>query len=233
MSGSDDWSQPTEYERWYASPLGRAYAACIEQVLRPWLATLRPARALDVGCGPGLMEARLLPADCELFGLDCSEPAALRAAAVSRSLGQQVTILAGSVERLPLADATFPLVLSLNCLEFVADRQAAFAELARVLAPRGTLVLAVLHRHGWWELARRLRRPFNQRPYYQGRFFTRRQLINHCCDARLALAELTTAVHFPPSPLLPMGDSMARWDQLARRWHCPGGGVLLCRAVKN
>lgn len=228
----DDWSQPTQYERWYESPLGRAYGACIADVLRPWLQGLKTARVLDVGCGPGLVDARLLPEKCEVWGLDCSEAAAQRAVARSRETGRSATVLVGSVAQIPLADASFDVVVSLNCLEFVANRRAAFAELSRVLTPGGTLIVAVLNRRGPWEVTRRLWRPLTRRSYYQGRFFTRRELGEHCTSAGLVAESYVPAVHFPPVPLGPLWPNMVSLDRAARRFKLLPGGVLVCRAHK-
>jgi SAM-dependent methyltransferase len=228
----DDWSQPTRYERWYESSLGRAYGACIAAVLRPWLAELRGVRVLDVGCGPGLVEAQLLPQGCDLWGLDCSEPAAHRALARSREIGRPATLVVGSVVKMPLADATFDVVVSLNCLEFVPDRREAFAELSRVLKSGGMLILAVLNRRGPWELSRRIWRPFTSRTYYQGRFFTRRELTECCESAGLQGQTIVSAVHLPPLPLGPLWAFAESIDQFARRIMLFPGSVLLCRARK-
>lgn len=43
-----DWSQPTKYERWYASSLGRVYAASLERVLLPWFSKLAGSLGLDL-----------------------------------------------------------------------------------------------------------------------------------------------------------------------------------------
>ena len=66
------WDQPTAYERWYASSLGRCYGASMEAVLSPWLSATEASRVLDVGCGPGLAIERLFTRDAEVWGLDCS-----------------------------------------------------------------------------------------------------------------------------------------------------------------
>lgn len=55
-----------------------------------------------------------------------------------------------SVTSLPFADGAFDLVCAMDIVEHVEDDVSAFAELSRVCAPDGTLLLSVpLHMSGW------------------------------------------------------------------------------------
>ena len=226
------WDQPTAYERWYASSLGRCYGASMETVLSPWLGSSKATRVLDVGCGPGLAAERLFTRDAEVWGLDCSLEMAYRARARSEKTGVPRFIVVGSVASLPFQDDTFDLVSCVNCLEFVEDRHRAFREIARVLVPAGRAVLAVLNRRSLWEITRRLRRPVSRTSYYDGRFFGERELRDHCAAAGLDVADCRSAVHFPPIPPGPLARLYVGWD----RWACARrhrfGGVLLCHATK-
>lgn len=67
---------------------------------------------------------------------------ALLAAARERDPGG--TYLEGRAEDLPFADASFGLVVSYLTLIDIPDHRAAIAEMARVLAPGGTLLIANL-----------------------------------------------------------------------------------------
>ena len=49
------------------------------------------------------------------------------------------------IEALPLGDATAQLVVCVNVLPHIHDLTAAAAELARVLAPNGTLLIGTIH----------------------------------------------------------------------------------------
>ncbi len=226
------WDQPTAYERWYASSLGRCYGASMEAVLSPWLSSSKAKRVLDVGCGPGLAAERLFTPDAEVWGLDCSLEMAYRARARSEKTGVPRFIVVGSVASLPFQDGTFDLVSCVNCLEFVEDRHRAFREIARVLAPTGRAVLAVLNRRSLWEITRRLRRPVSRTSYYDGRFFGEQELRDHCAAAGLDVDDCRSAVHFPPIPPGPLGRLYVGWD----RWACARrhrfGGVLLCHLTK-
>ncbi len=102
---------------------------------RPWLG--RPhARILDAGCGAGGMLAHF-PGRAAI-GMDASMHALSHA---SRRL--DCPLCQGSTERLPFADETFDLVLSMDVLYHanVKDDVAALRELRRVLKPGGGLVL--------------------------------------------------------------------------------------------
>jgi arsenite methyltransferase len=100
-------------------------------------------RILDVGCGPGFYVAELLEQvgpEGSVVGVDASAP--MLAVAAKRSEGHaNASFLEGDVTALPVADADFDRVLSVQVLEYVADIPAALAELRRVLRPGGTVLL--------------------------------------------------------------------------------------------
>ena len=112
-----------------------------EQVVRA--AALRPGeRVLDVGCGTGSVA---LTAAREGAVVSAVEPAGrLREVAQARARqdGLDVTVHDGSAAELPFPDATFDAVLSGFAVIFAPDARAAAAELLRVLAPGGRLVVS-------------------------------------------------------------------------------------------
>ena len=98
-------------------------------------------RRLEIG--PGL-RPRLPVAGTSALDLSFPAVAALRRAG---SLAAQ-----GLLTALPYAAGAFDLVCALDVVEHVADDEAAFAELARVTAPGGTLLVSVpLHPALWTE----------------------------------------------------------------------------------
>jgi SAM-dependent methyltransferase len=98
------------------------------------------ARALDVGCGEGRFCRRLAAAGIAVAGLDPT-PTLLAAA---RARDRRGTYLLGVAEALPFADLTFDLVVSYLTLIDIPDIDLAIREMARVLAPGGTLLIANL-----------------------------------------------------------------------------------------
>jgi SAM-dependent methyltransferase len=231
MNAADVWSEPTAYERWYLSSLGKAYRESLGRVLGPWLASCPAKRALDIGCGPGWVLEPLFPPAVEVWAVDCSRQMAARAELSRGRTGRPVHIAVGSVERLPFGDARFDAALCVNCLEFVRDRDAAFAEIARVLAPAGAAFLGVLNRRSVWEWTRRLRRPFSRQPYYRGRFFAESELRRHCAEVGLRVEEIRYAVHFPPIPPGPLAPLYEKRDRARQR--APSGALVLCKAVNE
>jgi SAM-dependent methyltransferase len=93
-------------------------------------------RILDVGCGSGDLLGQLRRFG-DVTGLDVN-PSAVEFAR-RRAVGK---VRLGSVERLPLGPHEFDLVTCLDVLEHVADDTRALAELRRVTAPGGYLVVS-------------------------------------------------------------------------------------------
>jgi len=94
-------------------------------------------RALDVGCGSGLLTSTLAErlGAANVAAADPSE--SLLDACAARVPGADVR--RAPAEELPWPDASFDVVLSQLVLNFVADADAAVAEMGRVAAPGGIL----------------------------------------------------------------------------------------------
>lgn len=102
---------------------------------------LRPyRRALDIGCGEGRFCRILAREGIAATGL---EPTA-RLLEEAQRRDPSGDYRHGRAEKLPFADAGFDLVLSCLTLIDIDDYQAAIGEMARVLAPGGTLLVANL-----------------------------------------------------------------------------------------
>jgi 2-polyprenyl-6-hydroxyphenyl methylase/3-demethylubiquinone-9 3-methyltransferase len=95
------------------------------------------APLLDVACGAGLLAPHLRGRlrGWRHVGVDVSQTSLRQA----RDHG--VTPVRADALRLPFADGSVPCVVAGELLEHLPDTRAACAELARVLAPGGTLVL--------------------------------------------------------------------------------------------
>jgi SAM-dependent methyltransferase len=98
-------------------------------------------RVVDVGCGTGVLAraaARRAGPDGRVIGIDRNEAML----AVARRAPERVTWRAASAESLPLADDDVDRVVCQFMLMFADDRSQAVHEMARVLAPGGSLALA-------------------------------------------------------------------------------------------
>jgi ubiquinone/menaquinone biosynthesis C-methylase UbiE len=105
-----------------------------------YLPARRPLSVLDLGSGTG----RFTPALAEAFGgpVVGVEPSSGMRGVAERDAGHPgVRYLAGSAERIPLPDNGCDLVLMFLSLHHFPDRAGAAAEIARVLAPGGRVLV--------------------------------------------------------------------------------------------
>jgi ubiquinone/menaquinone biosynthesis C-methylase UbiE len=107
------------------------------------------ARLLDVGCGTGTLaiEAkRRCGAEGKVHGVDVAPQMIARARAKAAEAGLDVTLEVASADSLPLADASCDIVLCSLALHHLRRSQwrTAVAEMERVLAPGGRLVIVDL-----------------------------------------------------------------------------------------
>jgi len=100
-------------------------------------------RVLDVGAGP-IPSGSVFQA-CELYCLDPLLDHYLQAGFPLHYYGD-VRFVHGFAEKMPLADAMFDAVISVNALDHVDDFEAAAREIGRVLKPEGRLRIH-LHYH--------------------------------------------------------------------------------------
>lgn len=120
--------------------------AALHWIARARAALIPPPAApemplLDVACGGGLL-APHVPGYVHV-GLDLTA-SALRVAQAHGVIGVQ-----GDAAALPFPDAAFPVVVAGEMLEHVADTDAVVAELCRVLAPGGTVVVDTIAPTRW------------------------------------------------------------------------------------
>jgi ubiquinone/menaquinone biosynthesis C-methylase UbiE len=105
------------------------------------LAEVRAGRALDAACGIGRHAARLVASGHRTVGVDRS--AAMLA--IARRKVPQADFRIGDLTRLPLEDGSVDVAVCALALTHLPDPEPAIAELARVVRPDGTIVLADAH----------------------------------------------------------------------------------------
>ncbi|MGC8792504.1 MAG: class I SAM-dependent methyltransferase, partial [Bryobacteraceae bacterium] len=192
-----------------ASSLWRGYCDAVQGgLLGHWLAGRRFRRALktdawDEATGEGLVP--VLPRFATAVAwMDCSLCVLDRA----RRRHGPLTLVAADVRRLPFASETFDLVFSGSTLDHfgaAGEIQAALAEIARVLARGGILVLTldnplnpvVALRNA---LPDGLRRALRITPYPVGKTLGPRRLREALREAGLEVVWTSAIAHFPRWP---------------------------------
>ncbi len=106
----------------------------------------RRLRALDVGCGGGLLAEEFARLGCQVTGIDPSAPSIETARAHASRSGLVIAYLVGVGEQLPFADASFDLVYCCDVLEHVGNLEQVIAETARVLRPGGVYCFDTINR---------------------------------------------------------------------------------------
>ena len=118
-------------------------AAYERPAVREVLGDVRGRDVLDAGAAAGEHSAWLVAHGARVVALDASEAMVRLARA---RLGDAATVLCADLARpLPLADASFDVVLSSLTLHYLEDWVPTLRELARVLRPGGRLVLSTHH----------------------------------------------------------------------------------------
>lgn len=108
---------------------------------------------LDVGCGDGVLMARVAPTMESVRGVD-SEPTAIRWAREKLKEFPNCEVLQVDNYNLPFADAVFDIVTSTDVIEHLKEPAAHLREIRRVLKPGGHLVLTTpqWRAGGKWDL---------------------------------------------------------------------------------
>src|SRR4029453_11868535 len=160
-------------------------------------------RILDVGCGPGFYVAELLEQvgrTGAVVGVDAS-PQTLALARRRTEGHDNVVLYQADATDLPVPDAAFDAALSVQVLEYVADVDAALAELGRALRPGGRLVIWAID---WSTVS-----------WHAGPPRPRRGPWGGGCGGRGSAASAPRATPSPPpsSPPTPTAPPSCRWSR--------------------
>lgn len=174
------------------------------------------ARIVEVGCGTGgtLAELQERHSEWRCLGVEPSDGACR----VAREKGCEV--VRAALPALPLPDASADCVLALDVLEHCKDDARAAAEMARVLAQGGHLVLTVPALPSLWSL--------HDVDNAHFRRYTRRTLVSALEGADLAIERLT----YFNTLLLPLGYA-SRWASRLTRSRKTLGVEIPARPVND
>ena len=189
---------PVAYRSWRATRLGAITESLEQRAIHQLLGPIDGAEVLDAGCGDGTLARAMASRGASVTGID-ADPLMLAAArARAEMTGVRVTFLSGRIERLPIPDASFDVLVAVTVLCFVADADTAVREMARVLRPGGRLVLGELGRWSLWATSRRLRAWLGATTWKAAHFRTAEELRALLQQAGLSVVTVRGAVFYPP-----------------------------------
>jgi ubiquinone/menaquinone biosynthesis C-methylase UbiE len=154
-------SSAEAYERYAVPAWSRALAEALIDLAAP-----QPGeRVLDVACGTGIvarLAAERVGGTGSVGGVDANDAMLAVAQAAATASTPPIEWRKGDAASLPLDDASFDLATCQQGLQFFGDRDAALAEIRRVLVPDGRLAVSVLlplaYHPAWAALADALER---------------------------------------------------------------------------
>ena len=167
------------------------------------------ARALDVGCGGGLMAEEVARMGFAVTGVDPAEAAIDVAADHARRSGLSIVYQVAAGEALPFDDGRFDLVYCCDVLEHVVDLPSVIEESARVLRPGGLYFFDTINRTGASNLL--MIKLFQDWPvtawmprdlHAWDRFIKPDELTQLLADGGLKLGGMTGLAPAAPPPLL-------------------------------
>jgi 2-polyprenyl-6-hydroxyphenyl methylase/3-demethylubiquinone-9 3-methyltransferase len=111
------------------------------------IAALSGIRALDVGCGGGILAEAMARCGAHVLGIDLAEPVLAVAKLHALEAGVQLDYAAVAAEDLARQQpASFDLVTCMELLEHVPDPAASMAALAAAVKPGGDVIVSTLNR---------------------------------------------------------------------------------------
>jgi SAM-dependent methyltransferase len=134
-----DWDRGA-YEE--TAPALRPAAATVLDHAAAAIGPLRERHVVDVGCGSGNASVLAALRGAHVTGVDPAGRLRAIAAASARERGLDATFVAGEAADLPLADGSADAVISVFGAIFAPDADAAVAEMTRVTADDGCVVVS-------------------------------------------------------------------------------------------
>jgi len=111
--------------------------------------TIRPfegLRLLDIGCGGGLLAEPMRRLGAAVVGADAGEKNIATASVHAREQGLDIDYRCTTAEALAAAGEGFDVILNMEVIEHVADRDAFLEACAVMLKPGGLMIVATINR---------------------------------------------------------------------------------------
>jgi 2-polyprenyl-6-hydroxyphenyl methylase / 3-demethylubiquinone-9 3-methyltransferase len=143
----DEWWQPDSVlhlMKTSVNPVRVSYSR--EKLLTELKIPLKEKKALEVGCGGGVLTEEIARMGFSTFGVDPSQASLHVAINHSSPGGPNINYSGGSGEALPYRDQVFDVVFCCDVLEHVRDLPKVISEISRVLKPGGVFVYDTLNR---------------------------------------------------------------------------------------
>jgi SAM-dependent methyltransferase len=134
--GAYHWRECDRRSKVYNPPLAARYEMVIRQAPK--------GRVLDVGSGDGYLSGRLGEICREVVGLEY-EPSGVALARTMLEGRANVSVQQGDSYALPFPDASFDGVVMADVIEHLEDPDQAVAEMARVVADDGVVLVTTPH----------------------------------------------------------------------------------------
>ena len=133
----DKWNDGDAYE-FYVGRWSRKVGASFLD----WLNAPAGLRWLDLGCGTGALTNQILEA-CQPLSVTGVEPSEGFLSAARKRVGARADFRQGGGEDIPVEDGSVDCLVSGLVLNFIPDKGRALAEMARCVAPGGTVAAYV------------------------------------------------------------------------------------------
>lgn len=156
-----------------------------EVVYRALVERCRDRTVLEAGSGEGYGANMIADVATKVLGLDYDASAAAHV----HARYPRVTMLRGNLDRLPVADSSIDVVVNFQVIEHLWDQGAFLAEVHRVLAPGGILLISTPNRITFSPGRDTPLNPFHTRELDAA------ELTELLVDARLEVDELTGVRH--------------------------------------
>lgn len=214
------------WEHRYTKPAFKARLRAFEECLAGH--DLHGQDWLDAGCGSGTMARYLAQAGARVLAVDAAEEMITMARKLA---GQEVAPQLrferiATIAQLPLADQSLDGILCSSVLEYVSDPAACLAEFARVLRPRGHLVISVPNRNS---LVRRAQVGTHKLGRLLGQSWCAFLDYSHNEYTAPEFRNLLREHRFATGKVIPFGSPIPRWLQRKEF----GGSLLAFCAVRE